>query len=376
MVVTSILLPRPRKVYNIVNARWRRSRTDQSEVRRVLAAYDLGQLKGYRQPAIGPSRSRNLILDIGNGQKVLKQYKPSMRLEGITYEHSVLKHLAVNSFPSPRLVPNREGKTCLEMEGKYYALFDFIPGFSYADYFISVGKKNFFLAEAGKTLARYHQIVDGFVPAGRKLDGLTPDGQKWWQDQDWYLARFTEYETLFKTKDEKSNLDQFILLNIDRLKRCYTDLNQALKENLDSLLKMVIHGDYGPYNLSFDMEGLVAVLDFECVHLDLRAAEIVASLCRFAGREVGLEYDKARIFFKAYSSFCPLTASEIELMPDIFRLRRLRGLVYRFRDYFDWGNPLKLRYARQAIAWIDWMEKNGDDLVEVLLGCQENDKTR
>jgi Ser/Thr protein kinase RdoA (MazF antagonist) len=367
MNLANVRFPRPGKLYNMVNALCRPPRIDQTEVGAVLAAYDLGPLEGCRRPAIGSSRSGNLILDFGAGKKVLKRYKSSMSLEGITYEHSVLKHLAVRSFPSPRLVLDSEGETCLETDGKYYALFDFIPGFRYTDYFVRPRRKRFFLAEAGKTLARYHRAMDGFVPAGRKLDGFMPDGQRRWLDRRWYLDRFAEYKALFEAKEDRSEGDQFFVDHLDRLEQCYVDVDRKLEEHSSSLPKVVNHGDYGPHNLFFDEQGMVTVLDFECVHLNLRATEIIKAVRFFAGREVGFDNGAAQVFLAAYSASCPLTVSEIEMMADIARLTLLQGLVYHLRGYFDSANLLRLRYARNSVAWIDWLGATGDELVTNLL---------
>ena len=371
MVLTNFLLPRPYKLYNIISAECRSVPIDRAQVNKVLAAFDCGQLKSYRQLAIGPSRSTNLVLNMSSGLKILKQYRSDMSLQDITYEHSVLKHLAIHDFPSPRLIQSREGSTYLEVDGRYYALFDFISGFSYDDYFFPRSRLKFFLTEAGKTLARYHQIVDGLVPDGRKLDGFTPDGLRRWRDQGWYLDIFVASEALFKARGAKSGLSRFFLDNLVRLKQCYIDLNQALAQSFGSLPKLVIHGDYGPYNLLFNQEALVAVLDFECVHLDLRAIELITALIRFASSDTKLDYDQARIFFKAYISQCPLPASEIELMPDLFRVEKLRVLACLLQEYFDLADLLMLHYARRLILWIDWMAKNGVDLVQVLLECIE-----
>jgi Ser/Thr protein kinase RdoA (MazF antagonist) len=371
MISTGMLLPRPRKLLNIVKARSRPSRTDEAEIKNVLAVYDLGSLRAYRHPPIGPSRSRNLIMDTSDGRYVLKRYKSSMSLEGITYEHSVLSHLAADDFPSPHLIPDREGNTCVEMHGAHYALFDFVPGFCYADYFIPAGKKRAFIAEAGRTLCRYHQIMDGFAPAGRKLDGFMPGGKGRWRDTRWYLDQFERYKTLFQAKGEKSSQEKFFADNLDRLGRCYDDLNQRIGEHADRLRKVVNHGDYGPHNLLFDERGVAAVLDFECVHLNLRAIDVITALKFFAGRDVGLDYDRASVFLGAYSLSCPLTTDEVELTPHIFQSYLLERLAYYFRDYFDSTDFLRLDYARWAVAWADWVEKNGDDLVEALLVSQD-----
>ncbi len=371
MVLTDFLLPRPYKLYTILRARRHPAPIDRARVERVLASFDCGQLKGCRRPAIGPSRSANFILETSDGLKVLKQYRPDMSLGGITYEHSVLKHLANHHFPSPRLIPNREGETCVEIDGRHYALFEFIPGFRYSDYFFLSRKMRFFLTEAGKTLAHYHQVVEGLVPSGRKLDGFVPDGSRRWRDQSWYLDLFAASEELFRARGAGSESSRFFLDNLARLEECYIDLNQRLAQSLISLPKLVIHGDYGPYNLLFNGGALVAVLDFECTHLDLRAIEIITSLVRFASSDARFDYDKARVFFRAYVSQCPLSRGEIERMPDLFRLEKIRVLACLLEEYFSLADSLMLRYARQLMGRIDWMAKNSDELVQVLLECAE-----
>jgi hypothetical protein len=54
-------------------------------------------------------------------------------------------------------------------------------------------------------------------------------------------------------------------------------------------------------------------------------------------------------------------------MADIARLTLLQGLVYHLRGYFDSANLLRLRYARNSVAWIDWLGATGDELVTNLL---------
>jgi homoserine kinase type II len=359
---TNMLVPKPSKLYHILVARSRPLRVNREEVSEVLAYYDLARLKGYAQPATGHSRSRSLILQTGEGNKLLKRYKSTMSLEGIAYEHSVLGHLAARGFPAPRLVLNRDGQTRTEVRGRHYALFDFITGFRYTDFFISSRREKFFLEEAGRALARYHRIMDGFVPAGRKLDGFMPDGKSRWRGYEWYLMEFEKHESLLRERGG-TEFERFFLHNMGRLKGALVDLGRRLEENGRHFPKVVVHGDYGPYNLFFNRDGLAAILDFECSHLDLRAEEVVCALQRFAGSQKGMDYGKAGIFLAAYQSHYPLAVEEVERMPDIFRFARLRGLATYLRDYFGPVGRLALRYARDAVWWVDWMEDNGEGFV-------------
>jgi len=362
----SLVFPKPHKLYNIFKAINKPFSLQNTNLNKVFLAYDLGQVKGYSQPAIGASRSKNIILKIGNGKKLVKQYKSTMNFEGITYEHSVLGHLTSNGFTSPRIILNKMGKTCLQTGDGYYAVFDFIPGYKYSDFLMTARLEKHFLIQAGQALARYHTVVQGFAPEGRKLDGFMPDGLRRYRNKNWHLNQFSKYKALFNKKI-KTDYDLFILKNIDRLQRCYCDLDETLESISTLLPKLIIHGDYGPYNLLFSKGVLSGILDFECVHLDYRAEELIGSIWRFTGRRGCLNYEKVKSFFTAYATICPVTNVEIEHMPSLFRLSRLRAMINHFRDYFNSGNLMKIRYACESIKWIDWMEKNEEDLIKTLM---------
>ena len=227
------------------------------------------------------------------------------------------------------------------------------------------------MKEAAWTLARYHQLIEGFVPKGKKTDGFMPGGERRWQECEWYLREFDKYESLLKDRESKgTELERFFRRNIDKFKLDLVDLSQRLGENGYLLPKLVIHGDYGPYNILFDRGQLAAVLDFECTHLDWRAGEVISAIYRFAGTKNGIDYDQARTFLSAYQSHCALTADEIASMPDIFRFSRLRALPLCLRDYFELAAPSRLRDARHMVWWADWMEENGDRLREALAECR------
>lgn len=362
------LIPRPAKLRHVIAAKTRSSQITEIDIRNVLGVYDLGELEGYGQPTTGSGRSQNLIIKTNRGRKVLKRYKYSLNLEAIDYEHSVLRRLETTGFCAPRLILNRDGETCTELEGRYYAVTDFILGFKYVDFVISRRRKNKFIAEAARALARYHRLIDGFVPAGKKTDGFMPDGHRRWQESDWYLREFDKYESLLKDREQNGTpLEHFFLRNMGRFKRDLADLSRKFEENGHFLPQLVIHSDYGPYNVLFDKDRVAAVLDFECSHLDWRASELIGAIYRFSGKRNGIDYDHARTFLTAYRSSYALAADEVALMPDIFRFARLRGLTISLRDYFALGISARLRTARQVVWWVDWMERQGGRLTKELI---------
>jgi Ser/Thr protein kinase RdoA (MazF antagonist) len=363
-----MLIPRPGKLYHLIAVKTTPSRIDEAELRQVLRAYDLGELKGYSQPAIGATRSQNLILETTQGKKAFKQYKRTLSLEGIIYEHSVLRHLALAEFPGPRLVSNRNDETYTELDGNYYVVTDFIAGSKYIDFYVSKRKKKQHIQQAAQTLARYHQLIADFVPDGKKTDGFMPDGQKRWHDSEWYLAEFDRCGSLLKANGPvETELEYFFLNNITKFKQELVNTSRKFEENDRFMPKLVIHGDYGPYNLLFDRNQLTAVLDFECVHLDWRADEVISAIYRFAGTKRGIDYELGRIFLSAYQSICPLTPDEIALMPDIFRFSRLRNATMALSEYFELASPARLSGAWHMIWWLEWMGQNATGLMEAML---------
>jgi len=366
-----MLIPRPTKLRYSITSKIRRPHIDTTQVRQLVSAYDLGTFKGRTQFAIGPGRSQNLILETNTGRKVVKRYKFSLDREAILYEHSVLKHLSTTDFTAPCLVSNRDGETFTAIGSHYYAITDFVAGFKYTDFFISRRKQKRFIAQAARALARYHELIDSFVPEGKKFDGFRPDGQRRWLEYDWHLEEWEKYKSLLKDREHNSTeLERFFLHNIDRLEESLADLGQRFQSDNRLLPKLVIHGDYGPYNLLFKHGQLAAVLDFECTHFDWRAWEVIGAIYRFAGSKNGINYDKATTFLSAYQSCLMLTNDEIAAMPDVFRFSRLRALTICFRDYFEFAVTSRFGDASHMVWWMDWMEENAKELTERLLECR------
>jgi len=367
-----MLIPRPTKLRHSIASKIRHPHIDTTQVRQLVSAYDLDTFKGRTQFAIGPGRSHNLILETNSGRKVVKRYKFSLDREAILYEHSVLKHLVTTGFAAPRLVLNRNGETFTAIGDHYYAITDFVAGFKYTDFFISRRKQKRFIAQAARALARYHQLIDGFVPQGKKFDGFRPDGQRRWLEYDWHQTEWDKYKSLLKDRERNgTQLERFFLHNIDRLQESLVDLGQRFQSDNRLLPKLVIHGDYGPYNLLFQRGQLAAVLDFECTHFDWRAWEVIGAIYRFAGTKKGIDYDKATTFLSAYQSRLVLTNDEIAAMPDVFRFSRLRALTICFRDYFEFAVSSRLGDASHMVWWMDWMEGNAKELTGKLLECRQ-----
>ena len=112
-MVNRFLIPRPRKLLNMVSAGVQATQlTD--ELRSVVDLYPFGLPRKIKRPASGVSRSKNFFLEFQDGRRVLKRYKSTMTPEVIAYEHSVL-HLqnptcAGRAFRTSFLAPVLDGR--------------------------------------------------------------------------------------------------------------------------------------------------------------------------------------------------------------------------------------------------------------------------
>ena len=119
-------VPTLSKLFNVSRPNPDPKSLSRKRIAEVLALYpqkEVGELISCLP--LGGNYSHNLLLKTTVGQKVLKKYKYH-DLSSILPEHSILTFLADHDFPAPRLVRNKEGHTYSEVNGWFWALYDFI----------------------------------------------------------------------------------------------------------------------------------------------------------------------------------------------------------------------------------------------------------
>src|SRR5205823_5139379 len=109
----------------------------------------------------------------------------------------------------------------------------------------------------------------------------------------------------------RSDIDRTIALHLERVR------DRLDAAGASSFPATVIHGDFIAQNLLFHTEELSGVLDFDSVHLDLRATDVA---CARRSRQDDV--------VRGYLEIAPLTDEELGCLDDLWRASVLRHALH------------------------------------------------
>jgi homoserine kinase type II len=360
-----LYLLRPGHFYHNLKFRQRRPQADLAPIREVLAEYEL-ELADDLPIVSGQGRSQSLLIPTTSGKKMLKRYKRTVIKPAIAYEHSILRYLAEINFPAPRLVAAKTGETWVSREEGHYALFDFIEGgFQYQQYILLPGQSRRFITIAGKLLADLHEKLQDFTPQGYNPNGFKSQHDGRWRDLEWFMSKLQYCVAKApRLNANTGSLGSQFLGRAGQLERALLELEAVLTEG--ALPRLVIHGDYGPYNLLFRQNAPVIVIDFEIARLDWRLTELADALWRFGeDRFLGFGIDKMKVFLDAYRTHLPLASEELRFLPAVWKYLHIRRFIVNWYGYCDTLADSSLAKAQLHLKLIDWMTTNQHNLMPV-----------
>ncbi len=353
-----VYLPRPdRLFYNYLIVRGQRPPVDLSPIREVMARYDLEIIAAPK--LLGGNRSGSLLISTPQGRKVLKRYIDSLKDSSIIYEHSILTYLKQIDFPAPRLVTASTGEVLIRRGQDRYALYDFIEGgFQYSDYMLLPGQTRQFIALAGKMLANLHDKLKKLDVQGYNPDGFKSHSEDRWRNLEWLTNKlaFCVAETPRLSQKQNNRQANFLLQQAGHLEETVSKFDEVLKRA--ALPRLIIHADYGPYNLLFRPNAPAVILDFEMARLDWRVTELIDAWYRFGYDKLGFRFNKMKWLLDAYETLSPLTEQEWSYLPTVWKYLNIwRAIVY-WRLYCETGTESYLPKACWCLEMMDWMVAN------------------
>lgn len=339
-------LPRPARLIQYLKARIYPPKIEAETVCQVLKYYGLELTKPPQNLPFG-RRNRLAVVYTTAGKKVLKLHKNRWKVSTILYEHSILTQLESIGFSAPRLVRTLNNETLVKIGTQNFTLFNYVEGTSFTSTFMPWAHRQKLHAIAGKTLAEFHKLLEGFLPQGQHHLGYKSYSEERWRDLDWHiniLSNLPEKLRDWKNTEDKAHIDWFI-----EHRHHIQDWLCQLHENLTeiSLPRLVIHGDYGIHNLQFHRDRTVTVHDFELARLEWRLTDLVTVLSRF-------EFDRSQPFMAAYQTEYPLSKEEWHFLPQVWQFYKLQGAIQYWNTFCEIGGAHRLASARKRFNQADW----------------------
>jgi len=352
------MIPKPRFIKQTLlkKIRPKKSIWTSDEIEGLMNYYDLGDCQVIME--LGGGGSDNVLLQTQKGKKVLKKYYWS--LPSIIHEHSILKRIfdKDKKFPAPSVEINNDGSPFTQFSDRYYAIYDFIDGFCYSHYFLPLETREKLLTQAAATLARFHKLMVGFVPEGRKYNGFMPDGNLMWRGVEWHLEVIDKYLERYDKNAIYDEKIKFLLGIEDELKQGYIEVGRYYENTNQILPRRVIHGDFAPHNVLFNHQGIKAVLDFGDSNLNLRVADVARGLRTFAisnGEKINKRL--LQIFIKSYHERHPLLEAEILAIPDLILRRYYMNIVWSLFNEMEATSNLRPITQKKSLNRLQWIWK-------------------
>lgn len=335
LMVNSIRIPKPAYLLSQLFPRQQLDAAVVQLLQQLADLYQLGEIQRcYRAPQ---SKSLNYFVTTPQGKFVFRQQQLSE--DDLVYERQILDHLQLQNFPAPRMLMDQQERGWVKVDEAFYSVYNFMSGYRTTDFLWLPSGKREVITQSGGTLARYHQVVADLIPSAYKWNGYRPSGEQRWREGGWFWQALKDIAALVQKSAAHSPLDNFVRYRLELLEQMLR--LEPLVEEQNELSKVVIHGDYAPWNVFFRLQQPPFVLDFNESRLDLKIYDIVLATFWFAWRNGRLDQNRVMAFQQGYGAHGRLTQADIKLAGTVFRWIMVRSLIERLHKHYLLGrHPL------------------------------------
>jgi homoserine kinase type II len=266
------------------------------EIQSVLSSYDLGRLESIL-PLQGGQANSSFKITTASGQFILSvcDEKNFYEIDNLT---QTLSYLAINNFPTNRVIRTRDGSYFVNRYDKPIYVKQFIHGN------IVKTLSPEMLIQVGQAMAALHAILP--------LDTMP----------DRFPYGIHQFDELFELDMQHPY--------IEWLKRKEAYLKSAIDSDM---AKGLIHGDIFWDNLLFENDKLVGVLDFEEVCHYYRLFDIGMCAVGCCGNHGILDVKQAASLLQGYQRHYRLSPHEKRQLKVFMEYAATAGSFWRFRQY-------------------------------------------
>lgn len=294
----------------------------------LAGLYRLGEIQTCQ--CARASMSVNFIVTTSRGKFVFRCHHLSE--DEVRYECQVLEHLQRRDFPAPRMLRNQAGQAWSAIDGSLYSVYEFVDGYFPTDFVWLPTTRREIIVQCGRTLGEYHRSVADLIPSAYKWNGYRPADHRRWVEGEWFRQALVDIRSLLRESTAVSPIDEFARSRIDAIEGMLR--LEPVVEGRSDLSRLVIHGDYSPWNVLFRPEHLPFVLDFGESRLDLKVYDVVLATFWFAWRGDRLDQDRALAFQAGYCETGELNEADLSLAGSIFQWIMARSLTRRLHKHY------------------------------------------
>ena len=334
-----VRIPKPAYVFSRLSPGQRPDAELYQVLIHLAELYQLGEIRACRR--VQQSTSLNFVVTTPRDKFVFRQHRLSE--DQVEYEHQVLEHLKRRDFPAPRMLVNQAGQAWCAIDGSLYSVYEFMEGYFLSDFLWWPAGRRDMIVQCGRTLGKYHQAVADLVPSAYKWNGYRPGEHRRWRGGDWFRQAVAEIRPFLQKPTATSPIDDWTRSRIDAIDQML-DLEPAVEGRSD-LSKVVIHGDYAPWNILFRPGQFPAVLDFNESRLDLKIYDVVLATFWFAWRGHRPDQERVRAFQSGYCETGQLCEIDTSLAGSVFRWIMARSIIERLYKQYPGPRPVLKRPA-------------------------------
>jgi Ser/Thr protein kinase RdoA (MazF antagonist) len=325
----SFRLPKPSYLWSQLSPRQKPDPGLSKLIDHLAQIYRLGEIKNcYRAPY---TNSLNFFVITPQGKFVVRRHNLSEA--AVAYEHQILAYLNERSFPAPKMLLTEEGQGWVTVNETRYSLYEFVEGYSPTNFVWWPGARREIIAQCGRTLGKYHQVVADLRPTAYKWNGYRPTEHKRWREGEWFRQALAEIQGWLQNSKATGPFDDFARSHLDAFEAMLR--LESVVETRSELSKLVIHGDYAPWNILFRIGRSPFILDFNESRLDLKVYDLMLATFWFAWRGDRLDLNRALALQQGYCETNQLQEIDLKLAGEIFQWIMVRSMTERLYHHYE-----------------------------------------
>ncbi|HEX6031376.1 MAG TPA: phosphotransferase [Tepidiformaceae bacterium] len=310
----------------------------QAEIPVVLGAWGIGANSSV---SAVPGGTLNFNFDVraDGGRYFLRCYRSNLETERIAGEHALVEWVAERDVPAATAIRTADGGTVVEVEGRRWALFPWMPGRP-----IPRGELP---PAAARSLGEVHGRIQA-VLAEHPESRAARMAMRWDRAQS-----LVALEHVISIAEQGREPD-WLLGGLKRQRHMLEEMDVWTPDRFASLPCQLLHGDFHDQQALFVDDEVSAIVDWEIWHMDPRAWELVRSL----SFSTLLASPRLEDYLAGYREHVRLTEDEVVLALRLWFQSRVVGL-WAWWAYFVEGNERVKDFFPAMIAELDRVADEG-----------------